>query len=49
MISLVCFYETMPLFNSIVVTKDSAVIPGELQFPIRKDHKVSGGYEDHDP
>lgn len=39
-ISLVCFYETLPLFNSLVVPKDSAVISGELQIPIHKNHKV---------
>ncbi|KAK2686835.1 hypothetical protein QWA68_014728 [Fusarium oxysporum] len=43
-IALICFYETMPLATSIaaptlVVPKDSAVISGELQFPIHKNHK----------
>ncbi|PGH08671.1 hypothetical protein AJ79_05953 [Helicocarpus griseus UAMH5409] len=38
-IQLCCFYETLPLFNSLVVPKYSAVISGEDQFPIHKNHK----------
>ena len=41
-IQVTCFYETLPLIRVIVVPKESAVISGELSYPIRSNHVVSG-------
>ena len=40
-IEIVCFYETLPLVKFLVVPKDSAVIRGELDFPLRANHTVN--------
>ncbi|KAI9793032.1 MAG: hypothetical protein M1816_000930 [Peltula sp. TS41687] len=37
-IEIVCFYELLPLIRSHIVPKDSAVIAGELNYPIRANH-----------
>ncbi|ORY15267.1 hypothetical protein BCR34DRAFT_585166 [Clohesyomyces aquaticus] len=47
-VRLICFYETMPVYNTIIVSKDSAVIPGEPHFPIRKNHKDMAKYQKKD-
>lgn len=39
-IGIVCFYETLPLVRFLVVPKESAVISGELDFPLRANHTV---------
>jgi hypothetical protein len=39
-IKITCFYETLPLFRVLVVPIDSAVISGELSYPIRANHIV---------
>jgi len=53
-IRITCFYETLPLVRLLVVPKDSAVISGELSYPIRANHidmtkfssREAPGYED---
>jgi len=53
-IQVTCFYETLPLVRVIVVPKESAVISGELSYPIRSNHvdmtkfadRRAPGYED---
>jgi hypothetical protein len=40
-IQITCFYETLPLVRFIVVPKESAIISGELSYPIRSNHVVS--------
>lgn len=40
-IGIVCFYETLPLVRFLVVPKESAVISGELDFPLRANHTVN--------
>ncbi len=44
-IDITCFYELLPVARSCVVPKESAVIPGELHYPIHANHMVS----EHDP
>lgn len=39
-IRITCFYETLPLVRLLVVPKESAVISGELSYPIRANHIV---------
>lgn len=41
-IHIVCFYEQLPLLfmKDLVVPKDSAILIGEHNFPIHKNHKV---------
>lgn len=42
-IHIVCFYEqiALPWMKDLVVPKESAILNGELHFPIHKNHKVS--------
>jgi hypothetical protein len=40
-VQITCFYETLPLVRFIVVPKESAIISGELSYPIRSNHVVS--------
>ena len=40
-IGLVCFYETLPYIRFLIVPKESAVISGELNYPIHANHIVS--------
>ena len=40
-IGLVCFYETLPYIRFLIVPKGSAVISGELNYPIHANHIVS--------
>ena len=40
-IGLVCFYEQLPYLTSFIVRKESAIIAGELSYPIRANHMVS--------
>jgi hypothetical protein len=39
-IEVVCFFETLPLIRTLVVPKESAIISGELNYPIRSNHMV---------
>lgn len=39
-IGITCFYETLPLVRFLVVPKESAVISGELNYPMRANHIV---------
>jgi pimeloyl-ACP methyl ester carboxylesterase len=41
-IKIVCFYETIPMFRSCVVSVQSATIDGEPSFPILANHVVRG-------
>ena len=41
-IEIVCFYELLPVIRSCVVPKESAIISGELNYPIHNNHRVSG-------
>ena len=40
-IEITCFYETMPLVRFIIVPQETAVINGELSYPLRANHVVS--------
>ncbi|QMW26348.1 hypothetical protein G4B84_001593, partial [Aspergillus flavus NRRL3357] len=37
-IRIVCFYETIPMFKSCIVSEESATIDGEANFPIFANH-----------
>lgn len=39
-IRIVCFYETIPMFKSCIVSEESATIDGEANFPIFANHMV---------
>jgi hypothetical protein len=41
-IEITCFYESLPVFRSCVVPKESAIISGELNYPVHGNHIVSG-------
>lgn len=38
-IEIVCFYELLPVIRSCVVPKESAIISGELNYPIHNNHR----------
>lgn len=40
-IEIVCFYEQLPVGKSFIVPKESAIITGELHYPIHANHMVS--------
>ena len=40
-IDIVCFYEQLPVGKSFIVPKESAIITGELHYPIHANHMVS--------
>lgn len=40
-IEITCFYELLPVVRSCVVPKESAIMNGELNCPIRANHIVS--------
>lgn len=40
-IEIICFYETLQIVRVLIVPKESAVISGELNYPIRSNHIVS--------
>ncbi|KAJ4352526.1 uncharacterized protein N0V89_007875 [Didymosphaeria variabile] len=39
-IEIVCFYETLPLVRTLIVPRESAIISGELDYPLRSNHTV---------
>lgn len=41
-IQITCFYETLPQSQVIIVPKESAIIKGELDYPLHTTHSVSG-------
>ena len=41
-IGVICFYELLPVLRSCIVPKESAIMSGELNYPIHGNHMVGG-------